>query len=299
MRIPNIILFLIPSFIWGSTWYVIKFQIGDTDPIFSVGYRFALAGIILLLYSKIAKLNLRFSLRNHFFIAIQGTCLFGINYWFVYMAEEHLTSGLVAVIFSGLIFMNVFLNSIILKAPLRTRVIFGGVLGAIGIFLIFKDELSSFNLSDQNFVAFLMAIMAVFLASLGNILSAYNQKQKMPVIQTNAYGMLYGAILVMLIGLLTGKNYNVDLSFSYISSLMYLSIFGSIIAFTTYLNLLGRIGPDKAGYFSLLMPVIALTISTFLEGYQWTSYGFVGLVLILSGIFLALQRKNNRKLQNG
>lgn len=299
MRIPNIILFLIPTFIWGSTWYVIKFQIGDTDPLFSVGYRFIIASIILLLYSKITKLNLRFSLRNHLFIALQGACLFGINYWFVYMAEEHLTSGLVAVIFSGLIFMNVFLNAIILKAPVRKSVILGGAIGAVGIILIFKDELTSFSLSDQNFVAFLMALGSVVLASTGNILSAFNQKQKIPVIQTNAYGMLYGSVLVMSIGLLTGKNFTIDMNFSYISSLMYLSVFGSIIAFTTYLNLLGKIGPDKSGYISLVMPVIALFISTLLEGYQWTSYGFVGLLFILSGIFLALQRKNKRNIENG
>ncbi len=299
MRIPNIILFLIPTFIWGSTWYIIKFQIGDTDPLFSVGYRFVIASIILLLYSKITKLNLRFSLRDHLFIALQGACLFGINYWFVYMAEEHLTSGLVAVIFSGLIFMNVFLNAVILKAPVRKSVILGGAIGAVGIILIFKDELTGFSLSDQNFVAFLLALGSVVLASTGNILSAFNQKQKIPVIQTNAFGMLYGSVLVMSIGLLTGKNFSIDMNFSYISSLMYLSVFGSIIAFTTYLNLLGKIGPDKSGYISLVMPLIALFISTLLEGYQWTSYGFVGLLFILSGIFLALQRKNNRKIENG
>jgi drug/metabolite transporter (DMT)-like permease len=106
--------------------------------------------------------------------------------------------------------------------------------------------------------------------------------------------MLYGSILVMSIGLLTGKNFSIDWNFSYISSLMYLSVFGSIIAFTTYLNLLGKIGPDKAGYISLVMPVIALFISTLLEGYQWTSHGFVGLLFILGGIFLALQRKKRR-----
>ena len=293
MRLPNIILFLIPTFIWGSTWYVIKFQIGDTDPLFSVGYRFALAGVALLMYSKIAKLNLSFSLRKHFFIALQGACLFGINYWLVYMAEEHLTSGLVAVIFSGLIFMNVFLNSIILKAPVNRNVIIGGVIGIVGIALIFKDELTSFNLSDHNFVAFLMALGSVTLASMGNILSAYNQKQKIPVIQTNAFGMLYGSIIVLSIALLSGKSFSIDLSFSYISSLVYLSVFGSIIAFTTYLNLLGKIGPDKSGYISLVMPVIALFISTLLEGYQWTMYGFFGLTLILGGIFMALQRKSS------
>lgn len=290
MKLPNIFLFLIPTFIWGSTWYVIKFQIGDTDPLFSVGYRFALAGIILLLYSKIAKLSLHFSLRNHFFIALQGACLFGINYWLIYMAEEHLTSGLVAVIFSGLIFMNVFLNSLILRSPVRGNVILGESIGLVGIVLIFKDELTAFNLSDNNFVAFLMALGSVTLASTGNILSAYNQKQKLPVIQTNAFGMLYGSILVISIALLSGKSFSIDLNFSYIASLFYLSVFGSVIAFSTYLSLLGKIGPDKAGYFSLVIPVIALFISTFLEGYQWTFYGITGLLLILGGIYMALRK---------
>ena len=291
MKFPNIILFLIPAFIWGSTWYVIKFQIGDTDPLFSVGYRFALAGVILLLYSKIANLNLSFSLREHIFIAFQGACLFGINYWLVYMAEEHLTSGLVAVIFVGLIFMNVFLNSLILKAPVRRKVVLGGTIGIVGISLIFKDELQAFSFSDNNFVAFLMALGSVALASFGNILSAYNQKQKVPVIQTNAFGMLYGSILVISIAMLSGKSFSIDLNFSYLSSLLYLSIFGSVIAFSTYLSLLGKIGPDKAGYISLVMPVIALLISTFFEGYQWTIYGITGLLLILTGVFLALQKK--------
>lgn len=296
MRLPNSILFLIPTFIWGSTWYVIKFQIGDTDPLFSVGYRFALAAVILLVYGKIVRLNFSFSAKSHFFIALQGLCLFGINYWLVYMAEEHLTSGLVAVIFSGLIFMNVFLNAIILKAPVRRNVIAGGVVGIVGIFLIFKDELGAFSFSDTNFVAILMAFGSVMLASAGNILSAFNQRQKIPVIQTNAFGMLYGSVIVMTIGLVSGKNMSFDMNFSYIASMLYLSIFGSIVAFTAYLNLLGKIGPDKSGYISLVMPVIALFISTFLEGYQWTAYGIIGLLLILGGIFLALQKK---KLDQG
>ncbi len=291
MKLPNIFLFLIPTFIWGSTWYVIKFQIGDTDPLYSVGYRFAISGLILILYSKVMRLNLRFSMRNHFFIALQGACLFGINYWLIYMAEVHLTSGLVAVIFSGLIFMNVFLNSLILKAPVRGKVVIGGAIGLVGIGLIFKDELKAFNLSDNNFVAFLMAIGSVTLASAGNILSAYNQKQKLPVIQTNAFGMLYGSIVVISIALISGKSMSIDMNFPYVSSLLYLSLFGSVIAFSTYLSLLGRIGPDKAGYFSLVIPVIALFISTFLEGYQWTVYGITGLLLILGGIFMALRKK--------
>lgn len=270
---------------------MIKFQIGDTDPMFSVGYRFALAGGILMIYSKLAGLNLKFSIKNHVFIAFQGASLFGINYWLVYMAEEHLTSGLVAVIFVGLIFMNVLLSAIFLNYPVRKNVIIGGLIGVTGIVLIFKDELRLFDFSDHNFVAFLMALGSVSLASTGNILSAHNQKQKLPVIQTNAFGMLYGSIIVLSIAILSGKNISIDLNFSYLSSLMYLSIFGSIFAFTAYLNLLGKIGPDRSGYISLVMPVIALLLSTIFENYQWTIYGFLGLLMIIAGILLALQRK--------
>ncbi len=291
MKYSNYMLFAISSLIWGSTWYAIKFQIGDTDPLYSVGYRFLIAGIILLVYSKFIKLNLRFSLKAHLFMALQGACLFGINYWLIYKAEEYLTSGLVAVIFSCLIFLNVFFGALILRAPIRTSVIYGGLIGILGIALIYKDELQVFNFADKNFIAFLMAVGSVTLASVGNILSAFGQRQKIPVIQSNAYGMLYGAFLVIGLALVSGKEMTIDLNFAYLSSLTYLSVFGSVIAFNTYLNLLGRVGPDKAGYISLVMPVIALGLSTILEGYRWTIYGFMGLLMILTGILMALRKK--------
>ena len=291
MRLSNPVLFLIPSIIWGSTWYAIKFQLGDTDPLYSVGYRFLLAAVILLLYAKFKGLKLAFSAGNHLYFLIQGICLFGINYWFVYMAEEHLTSGLVAVIFGGLIFMNVFLGAVFLKAPVAKPVIFGGIIGITGITLIFKDELTLFDFSDWNFIAFLMALGSMTLASTGNILSAYYQRRQIPVVQSNAYGMLYGAILVLLIAFASGTPISIGTDIAYISSLLYLAIFGSVIAFNTYLNLLGRIGPGKAGYISLSMPVIALAFSTALEGYRWTWISFTGLIMILAGMYIALQRK--------
>jgi drug/metabolite transporter (DMT)-like permease len=136
-----------------------------------------------------------------------------------------------------------------------------------------------------------MAVGSVTFASLGNILSAFNQKNKIPVVQSNGFGMLYGATIVTGIALFAGKEITIDLNFSYLSSLAYLSVFGSVIAFSAYLNLLGKVGPDKAGYISLVMPVIALLMSTALEGYKWTYYGILGLMLILTGIFLALKRQ--------
>ncbi len=261
------------------------------DPLFSVAYRFLIASAILMLYCVLFKLKMHFSLYEHFFLFLQGIFLFGLNYWMVYMAEEHLTSGLVAVVFSSLIFLNIFFNAVILKAPVRREVIYGAAMGFSGMVLIFHKEITLFSLSDSNFTSFLLALTSVVLASLGNILSAFNQKRKVPVVQANAYGMLYGSLVVMGIGLFSGSSMQFDPRFDYLASLLYLSVFGSIIAFGSYLKFLGEVGPDRAGYVSFVMPVIALLFSTVFEGYTWRISAILGIVLILAGNLIILRRK--------
>jgi drug/metabolite transporter (DMT)-like permease len=193
--------------------------------------------------------------------------------------------------FFRLVFANVFFSALVLRAPIRKQVIAGGLIGVVGVALIFRIELAAFSFSDESFVAFLMAVGSVTLASVGNIMSAFNQRKQIPVIQSNAFGMLYGACTVLAIALVSGKEMVVDLSATYVFSMAYLAVFGSVIAFTTYLNLLGKVGPDRAGYIALVMPVIALGISTVLEGYQWTMSGFLGLFMILIGIFMAVTKR--------
>ncbi|MBC8180191.1 EamA family transporter [candidate division KSB1 bacterium] len=287
----NLLLFLIPSLIWGSTWLAIKFQLGVVDPLVSVVYRFFFASIILFIFCRVTNLNLKYNTRQHLYMALQGFLLFGINYWLVYLAELHLPSGLVAVIFSTLIFMNILNGAIILKSSIRPIVIFGAIMGFIGIGLVFKQELFSFGLSSNNSMALILAILGAFLASLGNITSAHNQKNNLPVIQTNAFGMLYGAISMLIITLLVDKPFNFDVSFAYISSLIYLAVFGSVIAFNSYLTLLGRVGADKSGYVALVIPVFALILSTIFEGYRWTIFALFGVFFILMGNVLVLKKK--------
>jgi drug/metabolite transporter (DMT)-like permease len=287
----NLFLFIIPCLIWGSTWLVIKFQLGVVDPMVSVFYRFLLAGILLLAYCKIKGLNLKFSIRQHMFMFLLGSLLFSINYWLVYIAELSLASGLVAVVFSSLIFLNTFNGAIFLKSKIRKNVLFSAVIGFIGIALIFRDEIFSFHFSNIESIALLLAVISSLAASLGNITSAYNQRSGLPVIQTNAFGMIYGSLLMMVIAIATGQQFNFDFSFAYISSLLYLSVFGSIIAFASYLTLIGKIGADKTAYITLVVPVIALALSTVFEGYQWTAIAFLGLTLILAGNTLVLAKK--------
>lgn len=267
---------------------MIKFQLGLVDPIISVSYRFILASFILLLFCRISGLNLKYNVKEHLFFALQGFFLFGINYWLVYLAEVHLPSGLVAVIFSMIIFFNIFNGAIFIGSPIRVRVIAGAALGIVGIGLVFKQELLSFSLSSDNSLALVIAGLGALTASLGNITSVHNQKINLPVIQTNAFGMMYGALFMLIISIIMGKHFSFEISYAYIGSLLYLSIFGSIIAFTCYLTLLGKIGADKAAYVTLIIPVIALILSTIFEEYTWTLYAFIGVALILIGNMLVL-----------
>ena len=286
----DIILFSIPTLIWGSTWLVITFQLGVVDPLVSVFYRFLLAAIILFIYCNIVKMNLKYTAKQHLFMAIQGAFLFGINYWLVYEAEVHLKSGLVAVIFSTIIFLNIFNGLIFLKSKIRLNVLVSALIGFVGIILVFKDHLLEFNFSSDKSSALILAFLSVVVASLGNITSAYNQRNKLPVVQTNAYGMLYGSLLMLILVFILGKPVNFDISFQYISSLIYLAVFGSIIAFWSYLTLLGKIGADKSAYVMLVFPIIALLLSTMFEEYTWSLFALLGVALITTGNFLMLKK---------
>ncbi|MFC2136611.1 DMT family transporter [Bacteroidota bacterium] len=296
MNLKNTILFIIPTLIWGSTWYAIKFQLGDVNPILSVAYRFGIAGVLLIIGCKLFKINLRFNLNQHLLILLQGAFLFSLNYMLVYFSERYLTSGLVSVLFSLIIFLNIFFNWLILKAPIKKDVFIGGIFGVTGTVLIFKNEFSSLDFSDDNFIALILGLISAILASLGNIISAYNQKKGLPVIQTNAYGMFYGSILMFIVAIISGIDFTFSTSFSYVFSLLYLAIFGSIIAFTAYLNLLGNIGPDRSAYTILVIPIIAMIISTIFEGYIWQNSAIIGILFLLAGNFMVMNKKYKIKI---
>jgi drug/metabolite transporter (DMT)-like permease len=289
----NILLFLTSAFIWGSTWLAIKFQLGVVDPLISIFYRFLLAASILFFYLLISRASLRYSFKQHLQMALQGFLLFGINYWLVYLAEQHLTSGLVAIVFSTIVFLNIFFGVVFLNSKIRSLVVTGAVIGFIGISFVFKNEIVVFNLSSQNSIALLIAFIGAISASLGNITSAYNQKKNIPVLQTNGYGMLYGALFMLILAIIMNKPIYFDISLSYIISLLYLGIFGSVIAFTCYLTLLGNIGADKAGYTTLVIPIIAIFLSSVFEGYQWNVFVYIGIAFISLGNMLVLKRKRS------
>ena len=298
MKLKQIIFFIIPCFIWGSTWFAIKFQLGQVDPLVSVSYRFFIAGILLLAFCGVKKLKMRYSFTEHLRMALQGLILFGFNYWLVYLAETSMSSGVVAIIFSLSIFANIFFNYFLLKGKLRPEVLAGAVLGILGTVLIYSHEINGPDDLNIGYIGLLFCLGSIILASLGNILSKFNQSRKLPVLQTNAFSMTYGSLAMMAMVPLSGKSFSFDPTLPYVISLFYLAIFGSIVAFTFYLKLVGDIGPDRAGYATLLTPVIALVISSFFESYEWTLIASAGILLLFAGNAMALKlipvkRKNS------
>lgn len=290
----NLLFYTLTVLIWGSTWLAIKFQLGTIDPLVSVIYRFTLAATLLMAWCLIKRLKMRFTPREHGFMALQGTLLFSINYWLFYLAELHITSGLAAVIFSTIVVMNMVNGNLFLKTPFDPRVIAGGTLGLIGIIFVFKPELSSFHFADSGIKGMVLCLIATYCASLGNIISARNQKNGLPIIQSNAYGMTYGTILMLAVALIKGKEFEFIFSTSYVTALIYLALFGSIVAFGCYLTLIGRIGADRAAYATLLFPIVALLISTIWENYHWSREAFIGVTLILFGnLLMVKKRKKN------
>jgi drug/metabolite transporter (DMT)-like permease len=287
----NLIFYLITIFIWGSSWIGIKLQLGSVEPMASVTYRFALATVILLVWCRIRGLNMRFSLKEHGFMLLQGILLFGLNYLFFYIAELHVTSGLAAVIFSTILIMNIINGAIFLKSAIDGMVVIGGLLGLAGIILVFRPEISSFSLGNDGALGALLCVLATFFASLGNITSARNQKNGLPIIQTNAYGMGYGALIMLLLTLAWGKPFSFEVTPVYIGSLLFLALFASVIAFGCYLTLVGNIGADRAAYATLLFPIVALIISTIWEDYHWTMSSATGVGLILLGNLWMLKRR--------
>ena len=281
-------LYLAAVLIWGSTWYAIKFQLGVVAAEVSLVYRFALAAAILLLFCLATGRSLRYSPGQHGFIALLGLFLFSSNYLIFYWATELLTSGIVALMFSTVILMNIINGAIFMRLKVSRRVVIGAGFGIAGIAAIFWSEVSAVQNSADTWRGLWMCIGATYLASLGNIVSARNQQQGIPVVQANAWGMAYGAATMAVFTLFSQVPFTYDPAPEYTISLLYLSIFGSILAFGSYLTLVGRIGADKAAYAAVLFPVIALGISTLFENYQWTSRAVFGFALVLLGNYIVL-----------
>jgi len=287
----NYILFIVTLLCWAPTWYLIKFQLGYVDPLVSVFYRFSIASLIIFIFLFIKKKNLKFSINHHFWFLFFGICLYSVNYVFLYLSNTYLISAFPAVVFSTIVIMNIIGETFYFKKKPSFKTLIGASIGMVGIIIIFNDEIFSFSLDEGTHIGLFLALIGSFFASTGNMIHQRNLNYNFPSIQTIAYAMLYGSIITLIITRIQGTELLFEYSLSYISSLIYLSTFGSIFAFIYYLRLIEKIGPGRAGYIAIVMPVLALIISTIFEKLEWQTDLIIGLPILIIGAVLVINQK--------
>ena len=287
----DLYLYLATVLIWGSTWFAIKLQLGVVPPAISVTWRFLAAAVMLLGYALVRRLPLRFSARDHAWMALQGLLLFCLNYVGFYLAELSLPSGLTAVICSMLTIGNIIGMRLFFNVHTHASNLCGAVIGIAGVGLLFWPDLRSLSATNATAIGIAIAVAATISATLGNMVATRNHRQHLPILQLNGWAMLYGAAITGAAALLLGERFSFEFSWRYIGSLAYLAIFGSVVAFGAYLTLMKRIGAHRAGYTMVGITVVALLMSTWLEDLRWTGNLWVGVALCLVGNVLVLARR--------
>lgn len=283
-------LFAVTVLAWGTTWYVILGQFGMVHPIVSVGWRFLLASIAVLGICRLRGERLTLTLNEHALCAMLGLFLFCLNYGLFYTASLTLTTGLISVIFSTMVFWNALGAHWFLKQPLDYRALFGGGIGVFGLIILFRVELLEFSWVGSGSVALLLSLLGTLSASVGNLVSATLQKGDLNVWNSTAFGMIYGTAITFTFALINGYPIRFDFSPIYVVSLLYLVLIGSVVAFGSYLTLIGRIGPGRAAYATVIFPVVAIIVSVLFEGYELSLAALFAFSLVMIGNWLALSR---------
>lgn len=291
MNMSNLALYSITVLVWGSTWLVINFQLGSVPIEVSIVYRYAMAAVLLFAWAYFRGLKLRYGLFAHFRFFLLGLLLFSFNYIATYSAQEYIPSALNAVAFSTMMWMNVLNTRLFFGTRIQPRLWLGALLGMAGILILFWPQVSVLNLTDRTLLGAGLSLSGALLASLGNMVSHQAQKESLPVLQSNAWGMFYGAIISAAVVWRLELPWTFEMTTGYIGSLLYLAVFGSIIAFGSYLKLMGRIGPHKAGYAMVMFPVVALVLSVMFEDLAVEIHIVAGVLLVLLGNLVILGMK--------
>ena len=283
-------LFAIGVLIWGTTWHAITYQIGLTAPEVGVALRFSLAGVVVLGYCLLRRLPLRFSLRDHALLALQGVFMYGVSYLCVYHAERHLPSGLVAVGYSASPLVAGLGALVLFGVPITRRFIAGGVLGLAGVALIFWPEFGKAAASSSVALGALLTVGAVLLSAVGSLAASRNRTRGLSFWPALGFGMLYGGAATTVIALWQGHSFALPAVASWWVALLYLSLAGSVLAFACYLSLQDRLGPGPAGTIGVMTPLLALVVSMAFENFRPDLLTFAGAALAVLGNLLILRR---------
>jgi drug/metabolite transporter (DMT)-like permease len=280
-------LFWVPTLIWASTWHVILYQLEEVPPLLSVALRFALAALGLFALSAVRGDGWRLPLRLHGWLVLTGIVQYSANYWAVYEAERHIPSGLVAVLFSLMVFGNALSGWWMFGQPVTRRFLLATGCGVIGVVMIFWPEVLSAGAKPSAALGLGLGLAAVTCACVGNALTLRLSRRGVPLVPMLAWCMGYGALALFVMGAARGGVWQLGHSLAWWLSLIYLAAFGSVAAFLLYFRLAQREGPARAATMSVLIPPIALGISALLEGWQPTLLAGAGIALCLGSVYVA------------
>ncbi|MBY0292963.1 MAG: DMT family transporter [Alphaproteobacteria bacterium] len=288
----NAILYILVVLVWGTTWFAIKLQIGHAPDEISILYRAALAAIFLLTWCKIKKFSLRFKLGDHVFLCALGLSMFSLHNLFIYNATNYIISGIIAVIFSGVSFLSIVNNFLFFRTKPSFNVSLGALIGISGLCVFFWGEITRTTLQNNTLKGLGLAAIGTLIFSLGGSISRRNHNKGLDIIPSLAIGMVYGTFAAFIYTLAQSSPFVLPKSAVYWGSLLYLVILGSIVAFLCYLKLIKNIGPELAGYTAVLIPVVALIISSSLEEYTWSTAHLLGLVFVILGNIIVMRKKS-------
>lgn len=279
--------------IWGLTWTAIHIQVAYAVVDLSVFYRFVAASAIALVSLAIARRLPRLTLRQHGWLVLQGLMLFSVNFLLIYRAAEHMTSGLLAVLFSLASLFNAFNGWLWLRQKPSARIYPAAALGVLGVALLFWQDVVQ---GDATLGSILFAVAGTYWFSCGNLVTIKVRAAGIPLLAGNSWAMLYGALTLGAWCLLNGVHWMVPHASGFWWATLFLAIPGSIVAFATYLIVIRELGAEKAGYATVLFPIVALTVSTWLEGFNWTPSAWIGTALALAGNLILFQKPKAPRL---
>lgn len=292
-----IIPFVIFTGVWGSTWIVIRDQIGTVPPQWSVAYRFALAAVAMALVAKWKGQSLKLDRGGFVAALILGVAQFSVNFNSVYMAERFITSGVVATVFALLLIPNSLLAWAFLGQKPNARFLWAGLVAVAGVALLFIHELRSSPLPGRDIAIGLAFTLAGLLgASAANVYQAGEEARRHPLLALLAWSMAIGAVIDICLAFAVAGPPVFEARLGYWAGVIYLALFGSVLCFALYFPVVRKIGPGKAAYSSVLVPIIAMSLSTIFEDYRWSPLAVAGATLSLGGMLLALARRRRPML---
>ncbi len=291
LRMRVAIPFLIVSLIWGSTWFVITGQIGAAPPQWAVAYRFMIAAPAMFALTIVTGNALRMPGKAHVLALAMGLFQFSGNYSLVYQAERHVTSGVVAILIGLMIVPNAVLGSVILGQAITRRFLLGSAIAIGGIVLLMINEAQSARIAGDVALGAWLGIGAMLAASISNVIQANPTGRSVPLFTLIAWAMLYGVGFDIALAWTAAGPPVVPSTAVFWLGTAYLALAGSVVTFPLYYTLIRTIGAGRAAYHNVLVIVVAMVISTLLEGYHWSLLALAGALLALCGLLVALRAK--------